>query len=220
MRKSPVSTIALAAFAATTLSSAIGLGAAAQERTPQRLPAQLNVEQTEPLRVKPLKPSRPTRENRLQTRQASDPTAKKLIGGPTKGGPATPSQLANLVVIPYYNNAVGLPEGFPEHSYCVKKPTGGSPNQIKFWIRNAGGSDTGPFQWNPIFPNAGAAPAMNVGNIAANGQLLVTQNIPEGCYTPGFSGVCQFNLVLDYHDDVEEWSEANTFSSYCVSPAG
>lgn len=232
MRKSPlskiaVSKIALAAFAATTLSSAIGLGALAQERSQQfqRLPAELEPAQVEPLRIKPLKPSRPTREKRLPAERAGTPTKKTLTrnpvkGGPAQGGPDTPSQLANLVAIPYYNNTVGLPQGFPEHSYCMKNPAGGAPNQIRFWIRNAGGSDTGPFQWNPIFPNAGAATAMNVGNIPAYGQILVTQGIPDGCYSPGFSAVCEFDLVLDFHDDVEEWSEANTYGSYCVGPAG
>ncbi len=221
MRKSPLTTIALAAFAATTISSAIGLGCVAQERNEHshRLPAQVKETQAEPLRFKPVKPSRPTREHRLQARRIGDP-AKKIAAGTAQGGPDTPSQLANLVVIPYYNNAVGLPEGFPEHSYCVKKPTGGTPNQIKFWVRNAGGSDSGSFQWTPSFPTAGAAPAQIIVNVPANGQVLVTQNLPTGCYDGNFSATCQFSIHLDDHDEVEEWSEANTYSSYCVSPAG
>ena len=87
-------------------------------------------------------------------------------------------------------------------------------------IRNAGGSDSGSFQWTPSFPTAGAAPAQVIANVPANGQVLITQGLPNGCYTPGFSGVCQFSISLDDHDEVEEWSEANTFESHCVSPAG
>ncbi len=71
-----------------------------------------------------------------------------------------------------------------------------------------------------MFPNAGAAPAHTIGNLAPNGQVLISLPIPNGCYTPGFSGVCQFSIHLDDHDEVVEWSEANTYESYCVSPAG
>ena len=215
MRSSPLFLIALAAVSA--LSATVTLTHYSIARS---APSEYRL--VEP-KVKLLKPSRPAREPRLQEKRPSGPALKNLTTAPTTGGtgnPKTPSQLANLVVIPFYNNAVGLPEGFPEHSYCVKKPTGGTPNQIKFYIRNAGGSDTGSFQWTPSFPNAGAAPATVIANIPANGQVLITQGIPNGCYTPGFSGVCQFSIHLDDHDEVEEWSESNTFESYCVSPAG
>lgn len=227
MRKSPVSRtafskIALAAFAATTFSNAIGLGAVAQERSQQiqRQPVQITPSAVESLRMKPLKPSRPTRENRLQVRRDADPAPRKLTAAPSAGGPDTPSQLANLVVIPFFSNGVGLPEGFPEHSYCAKNPAGGTPNQIKFWVRNAGGSDSGSFQWTPSFPTAGAAPAQVIANVPAYGQVLVTQGLPNGCYDGNFSALCQFSIHLDDHDEVEEWSEANTYESYCVSPAG
>jgi hypothetical protein len=214
MCKSPVTLTALAAFAAATAIGAFIHDSAAQDATQlRRLPAQVA-----PVELKPVKPSRP---QQLQIKRNDRPAGPgKIATGAPSGGPDTPSQLANLVVIPYYNNPDSLPEGFPTHSYCLKKPTGGTPNQIRFYIRNAGGSDSGDFQWTPSFPNAGAAPAQVVANVPANGQVLITQNIPNGCYTPGFSGVCQFSIHLDDHDEVEEWSEANTYNSHCVSPAG
>jgi len=218
MRKSPITLTALAAFAAAaTLGFFAETGVAEEATQLRRAPTELS-----PAVPGPLKPSRP---QSLQAKRETRPTGPAVIvifpsAGDPKGGPKTPSELANLVVIPYYNNPSSLPEGFPTHSYCVKKPTGGTPNQIRFYIRNAGGSDTGSFQWTPMFPNAGAAPATVIGNIPANGQVLITQGIPQGCYTPGFSGVCQFSIHLDDHNEVPEWSEANTYDSYCVSPAG
>lgn len=214
MRKSPVTFTALAAFAVATAIGAFTHDSTAQEASQlRRLPAQMA-----PAEVQPSKPSRP---QQLQIRRNSGPTGPgKIATGAPSGGPDTPSQLANLVVIPYYNNSSSLPEGFPTHSYCLKKPTGGTPNQIRFYIRNAGGSDSGSFQWTPSFPNAGAAPAQAIANIPANGQMLITQGIPNGCYDGNYSAMCQFSIHLDDHDEVEEWSEANTYSSYCVSPAG
>lgn len=211
MRKSTVSCLSLAAFAAATLTGALASDGTTQ---PHRDQARAAVAQ-----LKIVKPEKPPRQPVLK----AVPQARKPIlrgKGPASGGPETPSQLANLVVIPFYNNPHGLPQGFPEHSYCVKKVSGGAPNQIRFWIRNAGGSDSGSFQWTPSFPNAGAAPAQIVANVPANGQVLVTQNIPNGCYTPGFSATCQFSISLDDHNEVEEWSEANSVSNYCVGPAG
>jgi hypothetical protein len=217
--KSPVTLTALAAFAAAaTLGFFVETSAAEDAAQLRRIPAQLA-----PAQADPVKPSRP---QRLQVKRDTRPSGPNKIaagnpqGGNPQGGPNTPSELANLVVIPYYTNPSSLPEGFPTHSYCVKKPTGGTPNQIRFYIRNAGGSDTGSFQWTPSFPNAGAAPATVIGNIPANGQVLITQGIPEGCYDGNFSAMCQFSIHLDDHNEVPEWSEANTYNSYCVSPAG
>lgn len=216
MRKSPVPLATLAAFAAVVATGALTPDAAAQDASQlRRLPAQIA-----PVEAQPVKPSKPQRSPQLQVKRPAPQGPGKIATGGASGGPDTPSQLANLVVIPYYNNSDGLPEGFPTHSYCLKKPSGGTPNQIRFWVRNAGGSASGSFQWTPSFPNAGAAPAMIIPNVPAGGQVLVTQGIPEGCYTPGFNGVCQFSIHLDDHNEVEEWSEANTYNSYCVSPAG
>ncbi|GAB4361364.1 MAG: hypothetical protein Kow00114_15850 [Kiloniellaceae bacterium] len=216
MRKSPVPLATLAAFAAALAAGTFADVSTAQETQQlRRQPVQLA-----PAAVKPVKPSQPQRSPQLQVKRPAPTAPGGFAGGHASGGPDTPSQLANLVVIPYYNNPNGLPEGFPTHSYCLKKPSGGTPNQIRFWVRNAGSSDSGSFQWTPSFPNAGAAPAMVIANVPAGGQVLVTQGIPDGCYTPGFNGVCQFSIHLDDHDEVEEWSEANSYSSYCVSPAG
>jgi len=140
--------------------------------------------------------------------------------GATKLG-APKSQKADLVVLPYYNNPDNLPEGFPTESYCVKKASGGAPNQIKFIIRNTGNSPSGNFQWVPMFPTAGAAPAMIQVSLAPGAQHIVTQNLPANCYTPGFSGICQFSIELDTHNEVAEASEANNQdNSFCASPAG
>jgi hypothetical protein len=114
-----------------------------------------------------------------------------------------------LVILPFYNNPNGLPEGFPTESFCVKKASGGAPNQIKFIIRNTGSSPSGNFQWVPMFPTAGAAPAMVQVSLAPGAQKIVTQNLPANCYTPGFSGICQFSIELDTHNEVAEASEAN-----------
>jgi hypothetical protein len=214
MRKSPVTLTALAAFAANLAIVLVAFDGAAQE-APQlrRLPTQLA-----PAAVEPVKPSRP---QQLQMKAGTRPTGPaKLATAAAAGGPDTPSQLANLVVTPYYDNDYGLPEGFPTHSYCLKNPAGGTPTNIRFYIRNLGGSASGGFQWTPSFPNAGAAPAHVLPSIPANGQVLITQPIPNGCYTPGFSGVCEFTIHLDDHDEVEESSESNSYESYCVSPAG
>lgn len=212
MRNSPIILIALALVSALSVAGGLSAYAAAQSA-----PAELRLKVPE---VGLVKPSRPARERRAEPRPLPRPVIKSHSGGQIENGPKTPSELANLVVIPYYSNPHGLPEGFPEHSYCVKKPSGGTPNQIRFWIRNAGGSDSGSFQWTPMFPNAGAAPAKVIGNIPAYGQVLITQGIPNGCYDGNYSATCQFSIHLDDHDEVEEWSEANSYASYCVSPAG
>jgi CARDB len=140
--------------------------------------------------------------------------------GATKLG-APKSQKADLVILPFYNNPNGLPEGFPTESFCVKKASGGAPNQIKFIIRNTGNAPSGNFQWVPMFPTAGAAPAMVQVSLAPGAQKIVTQALPANCYTPGFSGICQFSIDLDTHNEVAESNEANNDDdSFCASPAG
>ena len=232
MSKSPVTLTVLAAIAAAT---AIGVltetAAAAQSaQSAQSVQNAQNAQNARsgaaaelrrlPIQIVPaeIRPSKPPRAATPANKQRAPKGPGSVGAGPAQGGIGTPGQLANLVVIPYYANPNGLPEGFPTHSYCLKKPTGGTPDQIRFWVRNAGGSDSGSFQWTPSFPNAGAAPALVIPNVPAGGQVLVTQGIPNGCYTSNYSGICQFSIHLDDHDEVEEWSEANTYDSYCVSP--
>jgi hypothetical protein len=160
--------------------------------------------------------------------QGSRPlTAAGSSGGTTAGqGGATvlgapKSKKADLVILPFYNNPSGLPEGFPTESYCVKKPSGGAPNQIKFYVRNQGGAPSGNFTWVPTFPQAGAAPANVLVSIAPGAQVLVTHGLPDGCYTPGFSGNCPFSIKLDTLNEVSESNEGNNQqNSFCVSPAG
>src|SRR5262245_60299344 len=142
------------------------------------------------------------------------------VAGATKLG-AAGAQKADLRILAYYDNPNHLPEGFPTESYCVKKASGGTPNQIKFIIRNQGNAASGNFTWVPSFPTAGAAPAIVQTSIAPGAQKVITQNLPQGCYTPGNSGVCQFTIELDSLNEVAESNEINNQDdSYCVSPAG
>lgn len=150
---------------------------------------------------------------------AAAPTSGPAAGATKLGAPK--SQKADLVILPFYNNPNGLPEGFPTESFCVKKASGGAPNQIKFIIRNTGNAPSGNFQWVPMFPTAGVAPAMVQVSLAPGAQKIVTQNLPANCYTPGFSGICQFSIELDTHNEVAEINEANNGDdSFCASPAG
>jgi hypothetical protein len=150
---------------------------------------------------------------------AAAPTTGPAAGATKLGAPA--SQKADLVIEPYYNNPNGLPEGFPTESYCVKKASGGAPNQIKFIIRNQGNAASGNFLYVPSFPTDGAAPAMVQVSLAPGAQHIITQNMPSGCYTPGNSGICQFTIKLDTQHEVAESNEANNQdNSFCVSPAG
>ena len=159
------------------------------------------------------------RDTGLKPLVAAAPTSGPAAGATKLGAPK--SQSADLVILPFYNNQDSLPEGFPTESFCVKKASGGAPNQIKFIIRNTGSTPSGNFQWVPTFPTAGAAPAMVQVSLAPGAQKIVTQNLPANCYTPGFSGICQFSIELDTHNEVAEASEANNQdNSFCASPAG
>lgn len=150
---------------------------------------------------------------------AATPTAGPVAGATSFGGAGV--QKADLVVLPYYDNPSNLPEGFPTESYCVKKASGGAPNQIKFVIRNQGNAASGNFTWVPSFPTAGAAPANVQVSLAPGAQKVVTHGLPNGCYTPGFSGNCAFSIKLDSLNEVAEASEGNNQdNSFCVSPAG
>lgn len=213
MRKSPFTATALAAFAVNLAILFTAFDGIAEEANQlRRLPTQLA-----PAEIVPVKPSRP---QQLQVKRNGGTGGPARLATGNAAGGSTPSQLANLVVVPYYTNQDSLPEGFPTHSYCLKNPAGGTPTNIRFYIRNLGGAASGGFQWTPSFPSAGAAPAHVLPSIPAGGQVTITQPIPSGCYSPGFSGLCEFSIHLDDHDEVAESSEANTYESYCVSPAG
>jgi CARDB protein len=148
---------------------------------------------------------------------AATPGAGPVAGATTLGA----SGKADLRILAFYDNPNHLPEGFPTESYCVKKASGGTPNQIKFIIRNQGSAASGNFTWVPSFPTAGAAPAIVQPSIAPGAQKVITQSLPQGCYTPGNSGVCQFTIKLDSLNEVAESNEINNQDdSYCVSPAG
>ena len=160
-----------------------------------------------------------------------DSGVKPVIAATPSGGSGVPTgatklgaagaQKADLVIVPFYNNPSDLPEGFPTESYCVKKASGGAPNQIKFIIRNQGNAASGNFTWVPTFPTAGAAPANVQVSLAPGAQKVVTHGLPNGCYTPGFSGSCAFSIKLDSLSEVAESNEANNQdNSFCVSPAG
>jgi len=160
-----------------------------------------------------------------------DSGVKPVIAATPSGGSGVPTgatklgapgvQKADLVIVPFYNNPSDLPEGFPTESYCVKKASGGAPNQIKFIIRNQGNTASGNFLYVPSFPTDGAAPALVQVSLAPGAQHIITQNMPSGCYTPGYSGICQFSIKLDTQYEVAESNEGNNQdSSFCASPAG
>ena len=159
------------------------------------------------------------RDHSVKPLVAATPASGPVAGANKLGVPV--SQKADLVIEPYYDNPNSLPEGFPTESYCVKKASGGAPNQIKFIIRNQGNAASGNFLYVPSFPTDGAAPAMVQVSLAPGAQKVVTQGLPNGCYTPGDSGICQFSIKLDTQHVVAESSEANNQdNSFCVSPAG
>ena len=127
--------------------------------------------------------------------------------------------LANLVVVPYYNNG-GLPEGMPGESFCSNGPGGGASDKVRFWIENLGNSDAPSFQWNLFLWESGDAPGNVIPSIPAGGKKLVTHGIPADCYTSPYHGQCPFKIELDYHNEVSESNESdNEVSSFCLSPA-
>ena len=141
-------------------------------------------------------------------------------GAPTVGGFAgNGNALANLIVVPYYNNG-GLPEGMPGESFCSNTPGGGASDKVSFWIKNVGNTSAPSFQWNIYLWESGDAPGNVVGSIPAGGKKLITRGLPADCYTSPAHGSCPFKIELDYHNEVSESNESdNEVESVCVSPA-
>ena len=114
----------------------------------------------------------------------------------------------------------GLPLGFPGVVFCVPNPAGGASAQVRFRVRNM---TAGPAAASMAQVNFVGAATVNVPipAIAGNGETVATANVPAGCYPPGFSTNCQFKIVLDATQQLQEASEANNnTSSMCVGPAG
>ncbi len=126
---------------------------------------------------------------------------------------------ANLVIEPYYDNPNSLPEGFPTHSYCVRNPSGGAPETVRFLARNTGARATGIFQYRTTFSWSGEESAHVLPSLAAGEEVVVDVPLPGTCYSPG--AVCPFSIELDEQDEVLESNEDdNAAASFCVGPAG
>lgn len=114
----------------------------------------------------------------------------------------------------------GLPLGFPGTTFCVPNPAGGAAAHIRFRVRNMTAGQAAASTAHVNFIGA-ATVNVPIPAIAGNGETIASAQIPTGCYPPGFSKTCQFNIVLDATKQVEEASEANNgTTSLCVGPAG
>jgi hypothetical protein len=72
-----------------------------------------------------------------------------------------------------------------------------------------------------MFLTAGYSPGIIQISIGAGQQKLITQDIPAGCYSPGFSATCPFTINLDSLKQVGEANETNNqANSFCAGPAG
>ena len=216
-------------LALTAVASAMLLGAVQAEagQRAKRVQFQAATAQTMTAQAVTAQAMTTVQARQLQLKQAPAQRLNKLRqnrqgggGQPTVGGFAgNGNALANLIVVPYYNNG-GLPEGMPGESFCSNTPGGGSSDKIRFWIKNVGNSSAPSFQWNLYLWESGDAPGNVVGSIPAGGKKLITQGIPGDCYTSPYHGQCPFKIELDYHNEVSESNEGdNEVSSHCLSPA-
>jgi len=148
---------------------------------------------------------------------AATPTTKGPTAGATKlGNPGMP----DLVIIPYYNNPNGLPEGFPTESFCEKNPSGGTPQHIKFYIRNQGNAASGDFMIGYSFPDAPLTAASWRDSLAPGQQILVTLGMSSLYWTSGNPQTTQFSLHADSHNEAAESNEGNNqASSFCIGPS-
>ena len=84
----------------------------------------------------------------------------------------------------------------------------------------AAGEAAGPSTAEVRFEDLPAV-SVDVPALAAGGEVVRSATIPDGCYGPGFSGVCGFEVALDVDEAVEETEEGNnTASDRCIAPAG
>lgn len=153
-------------------------------------------------------------------RQAKTRTVRPGHGGPARNGGLGTQLPADLVIIPYYDNDNGLPNGFPTHSYCSNYGNGGTPGHVRFYIRNIGDTASAPSHFHLSFPNAGDSTTYFVPSLAPGSQLSQSRYIPNGCYTSNYSGTCAFTIEADNQNEVVESNENNNDADgFCVSPA-
>ena len=161
-----------------------------------------------PVAEKQLKPGTPPARHPLTPSASS-----KLLGG---GG------LPDLVPAAFFPTpaVVGLPAGFPGVQYCDPNPAGGTPNKVRYRVRNQGMSSAPPFSIRFDFVGAGQV-VVPVDGLSQGNEKSGAVNIPAGCYPPGFSTACQFTITVDSNAQIGEANEANNSAqSYCVGPAG
>jgi hypothetical protein len=134
----------------------------------------------------------------------------KLLGAPLQ---------ADLLIAAYYGDG-GLPEGFPGTGYCDPNPAGGASNKVRLRVKNQGATQAAASVLRVDFASGGSV-FLNVPALAPDAETSGAAVIPAGCYPPGFSTNCQFNITVDANAQVSESSEFNNHAmSYCVAPAG
>jgi len=164
----------------------------------------------------------------LSAKPAAAPAAKALEpqrkpgAGIARAGKATllgaPLQ-ADLLVAAYFGDG-GLPEGFPGTGYCDPNPAGGASHKVRLRVKNQGAAQAVASVLRVDFASGGSV-FLNVPALAPDAETSGAVLIPAGCYPPGFSTNCQFNITVDANGQVGESSEFNNHAmSYCVAPAG
>lgn len=210
-------TLTKTAFVKTTMAAAATamlLGAVQAEAGQRAKRVQLQASQAVQMQLQQAPQEAPRTATLRRTGRAAA-SGHNTVGGLAGNGNA----LANLVVVPYYNNG-GLPEGMPGESFCSNGPGGGASDKVRFWIKNLGNTAAPSFQWNLFLWESGDAPGNVIPSIPAGGKKLVTHGIPADCYTSPYHGQCPFKIELDYHNEVAESNESdNEVSSFCLSPA-
>jgi hypothetical protein len=144
---------------------------------------------------------------------------------PASGTFSTGQGKADLVIQPYYQNN-SSPEGHPGQSYCEHALSGGTPQNIWFYVKNIGHGASQPAQVRVLFNTFMGGGQSGVHNqlvpvIAKGASQVVKVALPQGCYPSGFSTTCHFRIVADSTYQNQEVNESNNHvDSKCVSPAG
>jgi hypothetical protein len=87
-------------------------------------------------------------------------------------------------------------------------------------VKNQGAAQAAASVLRVDFASGGSV-FLNVPALAPDAETSGAVVIPAGCYPPGFSTNCQFNITVDANGQVGESSEFNNHAmSYCVAPAG
>ncbi len=136
--------------------------------------------------------------------------------------PPPVEEQANLVPEPAFPApGPGLPEGLPQTLYCGDNgPAGGAARSVEAIARNVGAAPAGASTARVSFAS-GEVVEIAVTPLLADGGAPLSVEIPPGCYGPGFSGRCDFEIVVDVADAVAESDEGdNSVAAHCIGPAG